>query len=154
MNPDEQKQGLEIPPPDGRPEHEQKFIAFPDNPDMYGHMDPFQKAPPKPNEYRDFAPPGQFPGIGNPRDPIHGVDGRGSLIVGAPQKPRAGKQIGDYEEMVGLGILPPGPGMRGPPGFGPMGSGMRGPPGFGDGFGGRRSGPGFGGPGFGGFGGF
>ena len=92
---DPDKRDPSLPAPDARPDNEKRFIEFPDNPDMYGHMDPLatpQRAP----EYRNFAPPGQMPPIGNPRDPIHGVDGRGSLIVGVPQKPRPRGNIGDY----------------------------------------------------------
>lgn len=169
MLPGDQKRDPELPAPDGRSENEKRFIDFPENPDLYGHIDPFERQKPKSPEYRDFAPPGQPPEIGNPRDPIHGVDGRGSLLVTGPQKPRGRRVIGDYEEMVGMGILPPGPdmrmgpdmpfGARGGPGMRmdpdmPFGGGPLGfPPGRKGGKGGFGSpgfGPGgFGGPGFG-----
>lgn len=139
---------------DGRPPHEQKFIDFPDHPDLYGHADPFAPPPPRREPglgapqrggFTPFAPPGQAPpGLG----PNGGVDGNGGLIVTGPQKPggvSGGRRIGDYDEMVDLGILPPGPerlrdddltmglgGPRRPPGggFGPPGGGFA-PPGGG-----------------------
>ena len=167
---------------DGRTPNEQRFIDFPNNPDMYGHIDPYQvpnyhggnnDAYPQYNggpPLNNFAPPGQMPTGFDPNSPMHGVDGRGSLVMrGNDHKvPQRGPPIkGDVDIMVANGVIqpppaPPGnygygydddvdpgfsmgglrrPGDRGP-GFGQ--NGMGGPPGFGEhpGMGGP---PGFGG---------
>ena len=145
---------------DGRTENERRYIDFPDNPDLYGHIEPgiephnmrrpqIYEEPRNPNPLRDFAPPGQMPPIGSPNSPFYGVDGQGGLRVTTQQRPRGlHEPRGDYDQMVAMGMIPPLPhefglplprggprcGDFGPPGFwgGPRGGGFD-PPGFGGG---------------------
>lgn len=108
-------------PGSGRPPHEQRFIDFPDNPDLYGYMDPNPPINPMGRNDRvpcgnqsgglpaNFAPPGEFP-TGPGRSPMQGVDGRGGLIVDPLRVQPKPQFKGDYDQMVHKGIIPPGPG--------------------------------------------
>jgi hypothetical protein len=136
-------------PGDGRPEHERRFINFPDNPDLYGRMDPYarpgteQPPPQRGRPLGNFAPPGEIPAFGSPTNPMFGFDGQGGLIVTSPRQANRGmRPRGDYDEMIDMGII--GPPIGPPPGG--LDRGGFGPGGFG---GGGFRGGGFGGGGFG-----
>lgn len=104
--------------PDGRSANEARFIDFPNNPDMYGNIDPYEKPNqtnnslecqrPQPNIGK-FAPPGQFPTGFSPNAPINGVDGNGSLVMrGTGNTLRNGPVIhGDVDMMIANGVIPP-----------------------------------------------
>lgn len=109
---------------------ERRFIDFPDNPELYGHIDPY--AHPNPcaisdpfgfedpyaggGRLRDFAPPGALPAMGSPSAPNLGIDGRGGLLYRGGVSSGLRQPRGDYEQMLRMGIVPPRPGdaFRGP----------------------------------------
>lgn len=124
---------------DGRTPNESKYTDFPNNPDMYGHIDPYQV----PNsrggnhdaypQYRggpplnNFAPPGQMPTGFDPNSPMHGVDGQGGLLMKGNgfQGPQRGQRFkGDEDIMASKGVIDP------PPQIDPTFGGFGGDPGF------------------------
>ena len=114
---------------DGRNRNEQRFIDFPDNPDLYGNIDPLHNNgmiydDTREERLRDFAPPGQIPRIGNPNSPNYGMDGQGGLLYRGGNNRSIQQPRGDYEQMVRMGLVPPPMNSR----FGqPEGRGFCGP---------------------------
>ncbi|KAH0795965.1 hypothetical protein GPJ56_000033 [Histomonas meleagridis] len=150
---------------DGRTPNERRYIDFPDNPDLYGQIEPgvephdmrrpqIYQDRRDPSPLRDFAPPGQAPPIGSPNSPFYGIDGQGGLRQPRQRSPlMVQNPRGDYDQMVAMGMIDPPPGFEDDhslPGLPPPRGGPRGgfnPPGF------PRGGPrggGFDPPGFGG----